>query len=405
MKIAARTWILCTVLATLSAYADPPHLVNERRVFPEGEPVWKTPPQYTVWAMRLSPDGAHLLFSRAIGQPLLTPQGTPDWNNVRYETVLRDLSSGKETILPINSLESAWHTIFTRFNVFDPAGSRLSLTKIDVKRPPDNDKGMVSEIMSVVVYDIASGKLTATELRGSSALAKFDRKGTSLIGAIGEQGRETPGLFTAALPNLKTERLQVKAWLQSVCPAADVVCLWTPPERVAPAAPGQRPQRGPQRLFLYDLVARKQIAELPVSQLNNALDDWETQWTLDGRYLYYYDVTEVEGEGRPRPKTRPVTRIWDRVANGPSWSIPDTLAVGPGPTPTTMVLASETDRGYAGFSLHDAKSGDRHPLGDASMRLVHAWGSKVLYVKPSPEGEDTLCVADIAAGASPGPGR
>ena len=107
MKIAARTWILCTVLATLSAYADPPHLVNERRVFPEGEPVWKTPPQYTVWAMRLSPDGAHLLFSRAIGQPLLTPQGTPDWNNVRYETVLRDLSSGKETILPINSLSSS----------------------------------------------------------------------------------------------------------------------------------------------------------------------------------------------------------------------------------------------------------------------------------------------------------
>ena len=150
-------------------------------------------------------------------------------------------------------------------------------------------------------------------------------------------------------------------------------------------------------MFLYDIKADKEIADLPLHQRNRNLDDWETQWTAGGRYLYYHDVREVmvETPEGPRQRTRPVARIWDRTTNKPAGRVLDAIPVGPGPTATTMVLARRTDAGFGGFLLHDAKSGKEYPLGDSSMKLVHAWGPKVLYVKRSSEGTETLYLAEI----------
>ena len=184
---------------------------------------------------------------------------------------------------------------------------------------------------------------------------------------------------------------------------------------------GQAPERGPQRLVLYDLKADKEISELPIHQRNAKLDDCETQWTADGRYLYYYDwIVLKPGEGfsklpirnrrgntlddgwtqwaaagppqgsypvafnaagQEEGKTIPVTRVWDRVAGKQVGLCLNAVAVGPGPTPTSMFLAG-LSAGRKGFWIHDAGSGEKHRVGDLSTKLIHAWGSKVLYVRP-----------------------
>ena len=60
--------------------------------------------------------------------PLPAPRG-------RYAQDVRgrDLSRGKETVLPIGLLDSGWRTVHTRFNPFDPTGRRLALTKLEVR--------------------------------------------------------------------------------------------------------------------------------------------------------------------------------------------------------------------------------------------------------------------------------
>jgi len=384
------------------AAASGPELINERRVFPEGEPMWKKPRQYHVWAMRLSPDGKRLLYPRAKGQPPLTRRGEPDWRKVKYEMVLRDLESGQETILPINPLGSGWGTVFTRFNMFDPAGAKLALANMEVVRQERTSGGgsrlhvsSARSTMKLVLYDIPTGKLTTTDIEGPSTFAKFGRTGNVLI--VARELRSGLELSKAALPGFELQRLKADGFPQSVCPTADVICVWAPPKRVRPTIPGQRPQRGPQRLFLYDLRADKEIAELPVHPRNSKLDDWETQWTMDGGYLYYYDVREVttEAPSGSRKPTRPVARIWDRARNKAAGRIFDAIPVGAGPTPTTMVLAKSTRGGSGGVLLHDAKSGREYPLGDSSMKLVHACGAVVLYAKPTPGGANAAYIAEI----------
>ena len=75
--------------------------------------------------------------------------------------------------------------------------------------------------------------------------------------------------------------------------------------------------------------------------------------------------------------------------------IDQAVAIGPGPTPTTMVLAKVTDAGSGGILMHDAGSGTEYPLGNSTMKLVHARGRKVLYAKASPEGNEVLRIAEI----------
>ncbi|HUU60025.1 MAG TPA: hypothetical protein VMZ50_10805, partial [Phycisphaerae bacterium] len=206
-------------------------------------------------------------------------------------------------------------------------------------------------------------------------------------------------------PGLELKPMQAEGYPQSVCPAADVVCLWTPPKPLPPKAPGQRPQRGPQRLFLYDLKAGKEIAELPVDPRNSKLDDVETQWTPDGRYLYYCDVEDdpADTSAGPRKKIRSIARVWDRVGGKEVGKLVGVYALGPGPAPTTMVLARRGKPGYR-FCLHDAASKAEWPLGDARLEPIHAWGKQVLYAKDLPDGTEAVYVAEIDMSAAGGKG-
>lgn len=388
---------LASLLLTCACAAgEEPSLTNEKSVFTGNPPLWKRPNQFCLWSARLSPDGQRVLYPRLQGEPPVT-DGRPDWGRVMSEAVLRDLDKGQETLLPIGPMDQGWQTVHTRFNPFDPAGKKMAL--VDVKKQEtkvDNGATAVSTTMKLVLYDVTAGKTLPGSIAGGMMLARFNRAGDGLIGFRGSKdGYE---LFTASLPGLEANALPVKGMVQSVCPTADVICVWSPPARVPPAVAGERPTKGPQRLFLYDLKARKEIADLPIDQRNSKLDDYETQWTPDGRFLYYTDVEDDPGAagGNARGKTRGVSRVWDRQAGKSVTNIPMTLPVGPGPTPSSMVLARYSEKGEeAGCLLHDAATGTISGLGDASLKLVHAWGAKVLYVRTAGDKKEALYVADI----------
>jgi len=322
MRNAFRAWVVCLPWAAPACLADDPHLVNERPVFAEDAPRYKTPGQFSVFAMRLSPDGESLLYPRATGEAPLDSRGRPDWNKVTYELILRRLASGKETVLPVGRLDSGYRTVFTRFNMFDPTGTKLALADIRTHEIKEGERlTAVRRSMKLALYDIAEDKDTATDIEGAMAMAKFDRSGKGLIALRGS--RSGLDLHTAALPDLELKPMKIKGYIQSVCPPADVICVWAPPARIKPTRPGERPKRGPQRLVLHDVRADREMAELPINQRNSMLDDWETQWTPDGRYLYYVDVREVEEqtpEGLERGSRRSHGCGIGRPARRPGWS-------------------------------------------------------------------------------------
>lgn len=133
MKDMILVGIACVLVGAASALAEGPTLAKEKPVFAGKAPVFKTPGQSSAFAMRLSPDGKHLLYVRAMGEPSKRPEGGVEWQSVLWEPVLRDLSTGGEKTLPLNHLESGWRTVLTRFNPFSSDGTRLILPNIKVE--------------------------------------------------------------------------------------------------------------------------------------------------------------------------------------------------------------------------------------------------------------------------------
>ncbi len=92
-----------------------------------------------------------------------------------------------------------------------------------------------------------------------------------------------------------------------------------------------------------------------------------------------------------------LTRVWDRKAGKLAGEIEDAVAVGPGPTKTTMVL----DRygGISSLKIHDAASGKTWKLAsEHPIRLTGATGKYILYIRPNEKREKILCRARIALG-------
>lgn len=392
-----------------NVFADEPKLANAAKVFPTSQPAYKRSNQYHAFAMRLSPDGKRVLYTRPVAG---TEQADGDDRSARYEIVLRELAGGKETVLPVEPLEEGWQSVPTRFNMFDPAGTRLVLPHVKVERRQITKfgedwhvGGKVTAVTATVewsIFNIAKGETDDTTLEGGiMGPAKFTADGQALLLTRAAGPREMVTEIISLMSQLATlsKPLTAPGWVQSVSPAGDVAVFFVPPPRpVHRPQPGQPMERPPIRLVLWDLKADRQVAEVPTHPRNGELDDRETQWTANGRYLYYVDVDEVPADGEAdRPTYRSVTRIWDRQAGKLAGMVSDVMPVGPGPG-QLMVLAK---RSSGGFLLHDAASGTEYPLGDASEKLIHAYGGKVIYAQ---EGDDSdaedVFVADIIVPAA-----
>jgi len=390
--------IAFVVLAACTAglFADEPKLANPKPVFPTSQPAYKRPGQYHAFAMRLSPDGKRLLYTRAV-----SGSEQADDRSARYELVLRELDGGKETVLPIEPVETGWQSVPTRFNLFDAAGKRLVLPSIKVEtRQIDEHMSANKMVVRWLVYDIAQAKVESTDIECGTGPVKFTADGQALVVAASTDRRElATRIISLKDPNAKPAPLAASGWLQSLCPTGGAAVFFVPPARpTAPPQPGEPMQRPPMRLVLWDLKADKELALLPTHPRNSSLDDWETQWTADGRYLYYIDFDQAAADGQADPTLRNVTRIWDRQAGKPAGEVRDAMPVGPGPGASLMVLAKRTRNASGGFLLHDAAGGKEYPLGDSSKNLIHACGAKIVYAEtPAGSGAEVVLVADLVA--------
>jgi len=382
---------------TTGLLAGKPKLTSPTRVFPTSPPAYKKTNQYHFFSMRLSPDGERVLYTRPVAG-----SEEADYRSAKFELVLRELDSGKETVLPIEPLNSGWRTGFTRFNLFGPAGKRLALPDIKIETVHIRE-GLSSSKFTVkwLLYDIAQAKATSVAIERGMGAAKLNADGQALFVTIASDHRElATRILSLKDPKAEARTLSAPGYIQSVCPAGGVAVFFAPPTRpTTRPRDGERKQRPPIRLILWDLKADKKLAQLPTHPRNSLLDDWETQWTPNGRYLYYRDVEEVAAdEPANGPRYRDVARIWDRQVGKLLGTMEDAVPVGPGPGRSLMVLAKRTRDGSGGFMLHDAATGKKYPLGDASKRLIHAYGGKVVYAE-TPAGSDTevVFVADLAA--------
>ncbi len=379
--------------STASLPAGEPKLANATHLFPTSRPAYKRANQYHAFTMRLSPDAKRVLYTRPVGGG-----DQADEQSARYELVLRELAAGRETVLPVEPLERGWRTVLTRFNMFDPAGKRLALPniKVETRQVNRNRAGVQARVSAVrvgvkwAIYDIAQGKAEGSEIEPGMGPTKFLADGQAVIVTMAAAGNLVTKIIPLKDPKTEPKSLTAPGWAQSVCPTAEVAVFFVPPNRPAVRPqPGERIERPPMRLVLWDLKADKLLAQMPTHPRNSVLDDMETQWTPDGRYLYYCDGEELPGDGQAnRPRYREVARIWDRQERTPVGVVPDTIAVGPGPGRSLMVLGKRAGDSSGGFLLHDAATGKQYALGDASKKLIHAYGGKVLYAEKKPAGSD-----------------
>ncbi len=340
-------------------------LTNERVVFSADDVFWLNDDKIAPWLMvRLSPNGAYLLHARVHKNEHEEPGA-----RASYALFLRDVVTRKDVRVPVPPYPDGWQDVCIGFNPFDQRGERMAIMALRGPRETE-----------VILFDIADGKVSATGIKGRFAFARFDRTGRRLIGVQDSE------VFVATLPSLERTRLDLslggrRTLPNSACPTADVICLYQ-----VRGVPGER--RGTQAIALYDFEAREKIADLPTHEENSQLDDLETQWTPDGRYVCYYDLADGL-QGRIRG-----TRVWDRVVGKEKAFVEDAAPIGPGPAGSYIFLV-RTRTGDHRPILYDASTGRSWELGDASMRLLHGTGRKIAYVKTAPDGKRTVCVAEI----------
>jgi hypothetical protein len=170
---------------------------------------------------------------------------------------------------------------------------------------------------------------------------------------------------------------------RSPCPVAAVLPVLLPPSRKQ----GEAPRRS--SFALYDTKADKQLLMLP-TQSGNKLDDYNPQWTADGRYLYYVDSENDESpDGRMRRKS--ITRIWDRKKAVEHAIIGGAVPVGPAPGKSAMILKYK-DRSC---KVHNAATAKTSALLGEGTRLINANGRFLLYAKQDKEGVESVYRAEM----------
>jgi hypothetical protein len=259
-------------------------LPASRLIRPGGRPEFRA---------RLSPDGKHILFPHEVkGQ------------DATYRLLLQDIEPGRETEIPID-LPRGYETVFTRFNFFNPAGDKLALCSL--KQYPN------PTVTEVVIYNIPSNKLTATNITGNAAMAQFDRTGKRLL-----VSQHNSYIAMASLDDYSIGKPLESGWVHSCSPYSPYATVFQPPD----------PLRRRIGFKLFNLELQTAL-ELPVHEKNRALDDVTDQWSSDGKYLFYMDVHPSDGGGQSLVPF-PVTQFRDlsQVLSRSSW-LPNSTSPNP----------------------------------------------------------------------------
>lgn len=346
-----------SVAPALAAAPAGPHLVDEQRVFPADDQGWKFNDRSYWPQMRLSPDGGRLLYARGDGE--------------QVRLVLRDLTTGEDLAVPIPATKGRIAEFYPLINSFDQAGERMVLNIFDAdsKQPRS----------SISIWKIGDAQATDTGIAGPMILGQFDHSGKALVVLNGRQ------LGLASEPDYEVKPLETIAMNWSCSPKADLLCVARPRRgKVANGEPAAD-------LVLFEVAANAVTDSIPV-QNGRELDDLQSQWTADGRYIYFPDVG---------------TMLWDRELKKEPVRLSTGYPIGPGPTPSTMLIRLMPSRAgalatqipvdeHAKILLHDAASGKGWTLGDEDCELQAARAGRIVYLRRTGDGVVSVHTARVA---------
>ena len=404
MKNAVKLTIVCVL--TLSAVAraeDAPRLVGEKEIMKLDDSIAYRENRGG-WSMRLSPAGRRVLYLRKKTFKLTEDDGTTfDYRG--YKIVLRDLKTGKDTVVPVPALDDDFAVVWISMTVFDPTGKTL----IVPVGQDGNKNGLLeqgkNERCKAGLYDIPSGKLTTLDVEGDMVLPTFHPDGKTLVvhaAEIEDKAAKDMKVHVTPTDKIKFRRLSKAGIIRNISPTSDlmVMVLMTGGELLMP-----------DRCVLYGLKSDTIKAELADKDKTFGLLFCNPQWTADGRYVYYIMVKHEQRDGRSHSET--LTRIWDVKAGKEVGILAGVMPIGPGPGKGTMVLVrspglpmlprSAAVHGPAKpreIVLHarDDKTLGRklHRLGDTSIRPISTQGKWLLFIRTDANGKEKACMAEIA---------
>jgi hypothetical protein len=322
---------------------------------------------------RLSPDGERILYPRPLnpprGEELLGghPEGPA-------ELVMLDLGSGKESVLEIGTVDWEHLILLPDLILFDPSGRMLALP--DYHEEPPQFLGDYER--PVLLYEVATGRTRPTPIRTDLRYARIDSTGRVLVGH---------GSLVHPLAGGRARRLKVEAQRGSVSSVSPVA-----PLAVYYIVEAERDTITETKVLLWDFNRDALVASLPV-ELNWSLDDAIPQWTSNGQYVYYPGADRYRGGAGGAGV---LCRVWDGRQKRVVANVRDCWAVGPGPTPDSMILREGGLDVARRLLLHHPKTDTLRPIAlEDPERFVHAWRDKVLFTRDVDKVPHVF-VADLA---------
>lgn len=361
-------------------------IVNETRIF-KLDDSRNIRENAGVHSMCLSPDAKTLLYVQRIA-PAAKPDGD-DWMQKRrgYRLVLRDIKAGRDTILPgAPSGSDDFLVACVSMHPFDAAGKNIVIP-IGIG-PSDEPVRPGKGQMQLGIYNLAAGKLKKFDLTASVIFPSYDAEGKNLIvlAMVARDGRPDMAaskIVISPVDKIKFQKIGITGLPRSPYPVGDILPVLLPPARDQ----GEATRRG--TFVLYDTKADKRLLMLP-TQSGGKIDDYNPQWTGDGRYLYYVDSENDQSpDGKMRPKS--ITRIWDRKKAVEHAIIEDVVPIGPAPGKSAMILKYK-DRSC---KVHNAATAKTSPLLGEETKLINANGRFLVYVKQDKDGTESVYRAEM----------
>lgn len=331
------------------------------------------------WSARLTPDGRHLLYARWRGR--FSSSGAVATRKGARRLVLKNLEDGSETELPGPAIDIApdYVAFFMSMRIFDAKGRRIAVP-CGIDADGDGICVIRKEQMRLGIYDMTTHRLTQYKPQAPAIVPTFDRTGKRLlVMAMTDVMKNAGTLYASPADTIKLTKMSAPGCPLTPCPTADV----TPFLRVD--------DKWQRSLFLYDLVKKKKVADVPIHVHNSALSRHNPQWTPDGRYLCYVDL-EINKADKLFDAKR-LCRIWDRTSGKLVRTIADAVPIAPGPTPTTMIVQA-TRGGRITFMLHDVATGATRRIVGCT-RIISTSGRKVVYMNVGPERKETVYIAEF----------
>jgi len=370
---------IVTVLAVLClvpmAATGQTRLVNEKVLLSAGS---GDQPLATIHAAQLSPDGKKLLYVRVEAAALA--DGAESRARRSYRLVLRDLTTGKDTALPMaaGTFDDAFIMLLSK-PIFSP-DSKHVVTFV----PEDADKNGIwdhrNEKLRLGLYDIQANTLARLDLTDDIILPNFLGNG---ILVVQWQIRATSGsLHWIKRVGAEPARLQTAGVALAAHPSKPQVLAM-----MLKAVEGEGPPEF--SLKLLDVGADKVLANLPLDPQNTKLDDFPPRFTQDGKYAYYVDVQ------RGGDKSKAITRVWNVPEGKPAVDIDQSVPVGPAGE-ARMVLVRTTRGSREGdVGVHDPAANTWTSLSDVKGVALWAGDGKILYARKRDDGGMSICLAEL----------